>query len=100
MKLSTLFVLIPVVLIAAVLAVANREDVVFRLDPFAANDSAVVFVMPLFLLVFLSFLVGVLVGAATIALRRGRNARRKRLAASDVSNVPMTDAVRREEPKA
>jgi uncharacterized integral membrane protein len=98
MKPSTLFVLVPVVLVAAVLAVANREDVAFRLDPFAANDSAVVFVMPLFLLVFLSFLVGVLVGGTTIALRRGRNARRKRLAASETSKAPATDVGKREEP--
>jgi ABC-type Na+ efflux pump permease subunit len=83
MKFSTLFVAITVGAVTAILAVANRQEVVFKLDPFAANDSAVAFVMPLFLLVFLSFVFGVMVGAATIALRRGRNARKKRLADSE-----------------
>lgn len=92
MKLSTFLVLVPVAAIAAVLAVANREVVVFRLDPFAAGDSAVAFIMPLFLLVFLSFLLGVLVGGATVALRRGRNARRKRIAASDIAGALALDA--------
>ena len=72
MKLSTLLVLVPVAAVAAILAVANREEVAFRIDPFAAGDAAAALVMPLFLLVFLSFLLGVLVGGATIALRRGR----------------------------
>jgi uncharacterized integral membrane protein len=80
MKFSTLLVLVPVAVIAAILAIANREEVAFKLDPFAAGDSFAL-VMPLFLLVFLSFLLGVLVGGATIALRRGRAARKKRAAA-------------------
>jgi uncharacterized integral membrane protein len=100
MKASTLFVLVPVVLIAALLAVANREQVVFRLDPFAANDSPVVFVMPLFVLVFLSFLAGVLVGAVTISLRRARKARKRRLAAPETSTVSMPAPIKDEEPKA
>jgi uncharacterized integral membrane protein len=83
MRFSTLCVAVIVGAVTAILAVANRQEVVFKLDPFAANDSAVAFVMPLFLLVFLSFVFGVLVGAATIALRRGRNIRNKRLAAAE-----------------
>jgi uncharacterized integral membrane protein len=83
MKFSTLCVVVIVGAVTAILAVANRQEVVFKLDPFAANDSAVAFVMPLFLLVFFSFVFGVLVGAATIALRRRRNIRNKRLAATE-----------------
>jgi uncharacterized integral membrane protein len=98
MRSSTLFVLVPVAVIAAILAVANRQPVTFRLDPFAADNSAVVFVMPLFLLVFLSFLIGVLVGGATMGLRHRRTARRKRLAAAaDVTNVAAPQSERREE---
>ncbi|HXI99840.1 MAG TPA: hypothetical protein VNH44_01375 [Micropepsaceae bacterium] len=91
MRLSTLLVLVPVAVIAATLGVANREEVVFKLDPFAPQDSAYAFVMPLFLLVFLSFLLGVLVGAATIALRHGRRARAKRIAASTVPDALALD---------
>jgi uncharacterized integral membrane protein len=92
MKLSTLLVLVPVAVVAAILAVANREEVAFKFNPFAEGQSAVAFVMPLFLLVFLSFLLGVLVGGATIALRRAAHARRKRIAASDIANALALDA--------
>jgi uncharacterized integral membrane protein len=84
MRVSTLLVLVPVAAAAAVLAVGNREPVGFRFDPF---DSGSALVMPLFLLVFLSFLFGVLVGAATMALRRSRTARRRRAAASDIATA-------------
>lgn len=100
MKLSTLLVVVPVAVVAAVFAVANREDVVFKLDPFAANDSAVAFVMPLFLLVFLSFLFGVLVGGTTIAFRHARKARNKRLAASGgPDGLPLDGSSRATSPK-
>jgi len=63
-------VLVPAVFVAAVVAVANRHDVTFRLDPFSSDNPAIAFSMPLFLLVFLTFLGGVLLGGATVALRR------------------------------
>jgi uncharacterized integral membrane protein len=94
MKRSTILMLVPVAAIAAVLAVANREPVVFKLDPFAGNDSAAAFVMPLYLLVFLSFLLGVLVGGATVVLRRARKARRNRIAAADIADAVVLDAAK------
>ena len=84
MRISTILVLVPVAAVAAALAVSNRQPVAFQFDPFA---SGVAFVMPLFLLVFLSFLFGVLVGAATMALKRSRTARRRRAAASDIATA-------------
>jgi MFS superfamily sulfate permease-like transporter len=98
MKLSTLLVFVPVAAVSAILAVANREEVAFRIDPFAAGDSAAAFVMPLFLLVFLSFLLGVLVGGTTIALRRGRKARQERIVASGVDNTLASEVAGRPEP--
>jgi len=92
MRLPTLFVLVPLAVVAALLAVANRETVEFRLIPFVAGESAFTLVMPLFLLVFSGFLLGVLVGGATMALRRGRSARQKRLAAKDMAKTMALDA--------
>ena len=86
MKLSTVFVLVPVAVIATIVAVANRQDVTFQLSPFTQGGPDAV-VMPLFLLVFLSFLLGVLVGGTTIAVRSGLKARRKRIAAAGIANV-------------
>ena len=70
MRLSTVLILVPVVIVAAIIAVANREIIVFRLDPFSAAHPAVAFAMPLYLLLFLTLLLGVLLGGLTVALRR------------------------------
>jgi uncharacterized integral membrane protein len=83
MKSSTLIVLALVVLAAASLAFANRDNVTFKLVPYVGNDSAFALVAPLYLLVFSVFLFGVVIGAATIGLRQYRNARRARRAAKD-----------------
>jgi len=91
MRISTLLVVVPVAAVAAALAVANREPVAFQFDPFT-SDAA--FVMPLFLLVFLSFLLGVIVGGATMALRRSRTARRRRAAASDIAAAMAMEAAK------
>ena len=86
MKLSTVFVAVPVVVIATIVAVANRQDVTFKLNPFSEGGPDVV-IMPLFLLVFLSFLLGVLVGGTTIAIRSALKARRKRVAAAAIVRI-------------
>jgi len=91
MKLSTLLVLVPVAALAVILALANREAVAFKLVPFT-QESAFTLVMPLFLLVFLSFFLGVLVGGAAMGLRCARAARRKRLAARDIGRAKALDA--------
>ena len=91
MRVSTLLVMVPVAAVAAALAVANREPVAFQFDPFASGTALV---MPLFLLVFLSFLVGVLVGGATVALRRNAMARRRRAAASDIATAMALEAAK------
>ena len=73
MRLSTYFLLIPVIVIAAALAVANRGVVAFSLDPFSDVHPALVIEMPLFLLLFLTLLLGVLIGGvAGLVSRRKR----------------------------
>lgn len=76
MKLSTYAVIIPVGAITAWLAVANRQAVRFSLDPFSSSAPAVALDMPLYLLIFVAFVAGVLVGGAVVAINRSlrRNA--------------------------
>lgn len=62
MRLSTYFLLIPVIVIAAALAVANRGIVPLSFDPFSDAHPALVVQMPLFLLLFLTLLLGVVIG--------------------------------------
>ncbi len=93
MKLSTLFVTVPVAVIATIVAVANRQDVIFKLNPFSDGGPDAV-VMPLFLLLFLTFMLGVVVGGTTIAVRGGLKARKKRAAAAAIPAVKTTEPPR------
>ncbi len=74
MKLSTYAVTVPAVAIAAVLAVANRQIVQFSLDPTSRAAPAIAVTMPLYLLLFLAVLFGVLLGGLVVAV--GRRPRR------------------------
>jgi uncharacterized integral membrane protein len=86
MKPSTLFVLVPALILAALFSVANRGEVVVRLDPFGGSDSALSVAMPLYLVVFAALLAGVLLGGATVALGR-RRARARRLKTKEIGAV-------------
>jgi uncharacterized integral membrane protein len=61
-RLSTYLIGIPVVAVAAVLAVANRGAVRFSLDPFSASHPALAVEMPLWLLLLLALIAGILLG--------------------------------------
>lgn len=95
MKITTILWLVPLVVIATLIAVANREDIVFNLNPAAPGDPVYSVTMPLFALVFLAFLAGAIVGGTTIAVRRALRDRRKRLAdkaAKKAQETPALDA--------
>jgi uncharacterized integral membrane protein len=83
MKPSTLFVLLPLLILAALFSVANRGEVVVRLDPFSRPDDALSLTMPLYLLVFAALMAGALLGGATMVLGR-RSARRRRLKTREI----------------
>lgn len=93
MRLSTYFLLVPVAVIAAALAVANRGMVSFSLDPFSDVHPALVIQMPLFLLLFLTLLLGVVIGG--IAAMIGR---RKRTRAQPESKTIQSKALARIDP--
>jgi hypothetical protein len=86
MKPATLFVLVPALILAALFSVANRGEVVVRLDPFGSSDTALSVAMPLYLLVFMALFAGVLLGGATVALGR-RRARVRRLKTKEIGAV-------------
>lgn len=74
------------VVIAAIVAVANRQAVEFSLDPFS-SEPIVAFSLPLFLLVFLTFLLGVVLGGVTVWWRRVLRARSSNITAGVTKNV-------------
>ncbi|HEY0303168.1 MAG TPA: hypothetical protein VGC36_17610 [Rhizomicrobium sp.] len=74
MRLTTWIVGLPIALAAIWIALANRHPVVLSLDPFSQDMPALTLQMPLYLLLFLAVLAGVLLGG--IAIGFGRVARR------------------------
>ena len=81
MKLSTYVIGVPAALAAAAIAVANRQAVTFSLDPFSQTAPAIAVQVPLFLLLFVALLSGVLLGGFASAV--GRAFRRRPKAAKD-----------------
>jgi uncharacterized membrane protein YGL010W len=98
MKLSTYAVTVPAVAIAAVLALANRQIVQFSLDPSSTVAPAIAVAMPLYLLLFLAVLFGVLLGGLVVAI--GRRPRRSATArTSTTGSLSRTLSLKRRGPK-
>ena len=79
------FLLVPVALVVIMLAVANRTPVTVVVDPFPPASESLTFAAPLFLVVLVSVIVGVLIGGAGAWLRQGRNRRAARLAQAEAN---------------
>lgn len=65
--------LTPAIGLSVWIAVANRQDVRFSLDPFAPDAPAVAFNLPLYLLLFATGLLGMLLGGFVMWLAQGRH---------------------------
>ncbi len=65
-------VLIPVAIVIVMLAVANRHSVSVSFDPFSSARPAYSTTVPLFVLLFLALLVGVVVGGVASWMRQRR----------------------------
>ena len=70
MKLSTYVIGVPAVVLAAMVAVANRQDVQISLDPFSQTSPALAFHLPLFAALFVALLAGVLLGGLASTVSR------------------------------
>ncbi len=88
MKLLRWILLPPVVLLAMALAVANRSIVTFSLDPFNPESPALGVDIPLFLIVLVSVLVGILAGGFGAWAQARRKAARIKGAAPVVGGLP------------
>ena len=81
MKPSTYLIGLPVASIAAVIAVANRQSVVFSIDPFSLRhpDGNLSTRLPLFVLLLAALLLGLVLGwmSALLSARRRRRREQK-----------------------
>ena len=71
-RILTIVVFVPLAIILIALAVANREPVAFTLDPFNPGNPALTVKLPLFVLLFLALIIGLLVGSAATWIKQGR----------------------------
>jgi uncharacterized integral membrane protein len=78
-------ILAPVALIAVVMAVANRAPVSVSFDPFNRDNAAASVVLPLFALVFVCLILGVVLGGVAVWFRQGQHRRRARKAEHELA---------------
>jgi uncharacterized integral membrane protein len=78
-KIVTALVLIPLAIVCIAFAVANRQTVVITLDPFDPGNPALTIALPLFVLIPILVIAGVLLGgiAAWLGQRKWRRAARR-----------------------
>jgi uncharacterized integral membrane protein len=71
-KIVLAVVLIPLAILIVALAVANREIVTVSFDPFSASAPAFILRPPLFVLVFVLVIAGVIIGGIAAWLRQSK----------------------------
>ncbi len=71
-RILLIVIFVPLAIVLIALAVANRGATAFTVDPFNPGNPALTVQMPLFVLLFLAVLVGLIVGSAATWFRQGR----------------------------
>jgi uncharacterized integral membrane protein len=77
-KLLTAIVVLPVAAVLLIFALANRAPVTLSLDPFSPGSSDWSVQLPLFLIILLAMMVGVVIGSVADWLAQGRYRREAR----------------------
>ncbi|HYY36496.1 MAG TPA: DUF1049 domain-containing protein [Xanthobacteraceae bacterium] len=79
-RFATALILVPLAILLLCLAVANRQSVIVSFDPFDSAHPALTRALPLYALMLLLVIGGVLVGGVAAWLRQGKWRRAARLA--------------------
>jgi uncharacterized integral membrane protein len=92
-KFFTALVLIPLFLVLAVFAVANRHWVTVSFDPFNSTDPSVAVTLPLFVVIIVVAITGVVAGGAAtwFRQRRWRRAARQHEADAKAARAQLAD---------
>jgi uncharacterized integral membrane protein len=85
-KIVAAVILVPLAIVLIAFAVANRASVTVSIDPFSGASAASV-TLPLFALVIVALIVGVVIGGAATWLRQGRWRRAVRRLEREVSEL-------------
>jgi uncharacterized integral membrane protein len=71
-RIIAVLILVPLAIIIVAFAVANRQGVTVSFDPFGGSAPAASLTLPLFALVIVLLIIGVVIGGSASWLRHGR----------------------------
>jgi uncharacterized integral membrane protein len=71
-------ILLPVGIVLLLLGLANRGPVQLSFDPFGASTPGLAVTMPLFIIIIVSVMVGVVIGSTALWISQGRHRRTAR----------------------
>jgi uncharacterized integral membrane protein len=95
-KIVTAIVVVPLVVIIVAFAVANRQAVTVSFDPLSTAAPAYAVTLPLFIILFVILILGVLVGGFAAWLRQGKWRRAARQVDNELRSLHREhDALRR-----
>ena len=86
-KVVAAIILVPLAVVIIAFAVANRQIVTVSLDPFSSEHPAASLTLPLFALVIVLLVVGVLIGGIAAWLRQARWRRTARRLEREISDL-------------
>jgi uncharacterized integral membrane protein len=86
-KIVSAAILVPLGLVIVALAVANRAGITVSFDPFSATNPALAVRMPLFVLVFVLVIAGVIIGGVAAWLRQRKWRRHARRLAAELQQT-------------
>jgi len=95
-KIVTVLILIPLALAIVMFAVGNRAPVKLAFDPFGSDPPMFAFALPLFLVLLVALIGGVIIGGAAAWSRQSKWRRRARRLSADLKAARAeTEALRR-----
>ncbi len=80
-------VVVPLAVILVALAVANRTPVAFTLDPFNPGSPGLTLQLPLFAMLFIAAVIGVLLGSFATWWSQGRHRKEARAKSKEVHQL-------------
>jgi len=86
-KVVAAIILVPLAVVIIAFAVANRQIVTVSLDPFSSEHPAASLTLPLFALVIVLLVVGVLIGGVAAWLRQSRWRRTARRLEREIADL-------------
>ncbi len=82
-----LIIMVPAGIILILLALANRKPITLSLDPFGGDTPDLSVSVPLFAVIFLSIIVGVLIGGIALWFGQGRHRRAAKMHRREVERL-------------